>query len=100
MNAGLKELAKWFTLAARIIIQNKIKLMGDAGFEPLPFIAPLFDWQKITVAWAVKKGRCALFEECGLGKTIQQLEIARQIVGRLLSTQQEFRGAGGRIRAR
>lgn len=49
------------------------------GFEPLPFIAPLFDWQKVVVSWAIRQGRCALFEECGLGKTIQQLEWARQV---------------------
>ena len=26
----------------------------------------LFDWQKIIVKWALKKGRAALFEDCGL----------------------------------
>lgn len=39
----------------------------------------LFDWQKRAVQWAVKRGRAALFEECGLGKTLQQLEWARVI---------------------
>ena len=33
----------------------------------------LFDWQKAVVKWALKKGKCALFEDCGLGKTLQQL---------------------------
>lgn len=37
----------------------------------------LFDWQKKLVQWALFKGRSALFEACGLGKTIQQLEWAR-----------------------
>lgn len=37
----------------------------------------LFDWQKDIVHWAVKKGKAALFEDCGLGKTPQQLEYAR-----------------------
>jgi SNF2 family DNA or RNA helicase len=41
--------------------------------------AKLFDWQKDIVKWALKKGRSALFEDCGLGKTPQQLEWARQI---------------------
>jgi hypothetical protein len=36
----------------------------------------LFDWQKICVKWALKKGRCALFEDCGLGKTLQFLSWA------------------------
>lgn len=39
----------------------------------------LFDWQKVIVRWAIHKGRCALFEACGLGKTPQQLEWARHI---------------------
>lgn len=39
----------------------------------------LFDWQKDIDAWALKKGKAALFEDCGLGKTIQQLDFANQI---------------------
>lgn len=39
----------------------------------------MFDWQKQVVEWAIKKGRAALFEECGLGKTLQQLEWAHQV---------------------
>lgn len=39
----------------------------------------LFDWQKDIVKWALKKGKCALFEDCGLGKTIQQLEFAQKV---------------------
>jgi len=61
-------------------IQSKKKTVKDAGFEPFPFIAPLFDWQKHIVSWAVRKGRAALFEDCGLGKTAQQLEWASQVV--------------------
>lgn len=37
----------------------------------------LFEWQKDIVFWALRKGRAALFENCGLGKTIQQLEFAQ-----------------------
>lgn len=39
----------------------------------------LFDWQKVVVQWALKRGRAALFEACGLGKTLQQCEWARLI---------------------
>ncbi len=39
----------------------------------------LFEWQKDIVYWAIKKGRAALFEECGNGKTIQQLEFSRLV---------------------
>ena len=62
------------------IIAAKTRTVGSHGFDALPFTAPLFDWQKPIVKWAVRKGRCALFEDCGLGKTIQQLEWAHQVV--------------------
>jgi DNA modification methylase len=61
------------------LIQAKIKNTPEAGFSPKPIKAPLFDWQKHIVNWAIRQGRCALFEDCGLGKTPQQLEWARQV---------------------
>lgn len=38
-----------------------------------------FDWQRHCVSWALEKGKAALFEDCGLGKTLQQLLWAEQI---------------------
>ena len=61
-----------------VILSKKHKIQS-AGFDPLPFIAPLFEWQKMVVSWAVKQGRAALFAECGLGKTPMQLEWASQV---------------------
>lgn len=40
----------------------------------------LFDWQRHVVKWALARGRAALFEDCGLGKTAQQVEWARHVV--------------------
>ena len=37
----------------------------------------MFEWQKDIAGWAFKKGKAALSEDCGLGKTIQQLEWTR-----------------------
>lgn len=37
----------------------------------------LHDWQAELTAWAVRTGRAALWEDTGLGKTIQQVEWAR-----------------------
>lgn len=37
----------------------------------------LFDFQKDVVQVALSKGRYAAFEECGLGKTFQEIEFAR-----------------------
>lgn len=39
----------------------------------------LFEFQKQIVRWSLKKGRCALFLDTGLGKTICQLEFANQV---------------------
>lgn len=39
----------------------------------------LFQWQRNVVQWALLRGRAALFEECGLGKTLQQLAWAEQV---------------------
>lgn len=40
----------------------------------------LFPFQKFCVKRALKAGKYALFEDCGLGKTVQQLEWAHQVV--------------------
>jgi hypothetical protein len=62
------------------LIQRKMRTLEPAGFEPpLPLHPQLFEWQKLAVAWAIRQGRAALFEECGLGKTFQQLEWGRQV---------------------
>ena len=39
----------------------------------------LFDWQRRIVQWAIRRGRAALFEGTGLGKTAQQIEWARLV---------------------
>jgi DNA modification methylase len=39
----------------------------------------LFDFQKYIVEKALKKGKYAIFADCGLGKTLMQLEWANQI---------------------
>lgn len=62
------------------LIARKVRRAEAHGFEPpLPLNEKLWEWQRLPVAWAVRQGRAALFEECGLGKTLQQLEWARQV---------------------
>jgi DNA modification methylase len=60
-------------------ITTKTRRAQSHGFQPKPITAPLFDWQSHVVRWAVEQGRAALFEDCGLGKTAQQLEWAWQV---------------------
>lgn len=50
------------------------------GFEPVWMSDALFDFQANLVEWAIRKGCGGLFEDCGLGKTIQQLVWAENIV--------------------
>ena len=49
------------------------------GFDPVALSPHLFDFQAALVTWACKRGRAAMFEDTGLGKTIQQVEWARQV---------------------
>lgn len=60
-------------------IKSKNRVTSDFGFEPYEITALLFPWQAEIVRWAIRKGRAALFEDCGLGKTAQQLEWAHQV---------------------
>ncbi|MEK1933251.1 MAG: helicase, partial [Pararhizobium sp.] len=62
-------------------LRAKTPRVQESGFAPpLPILPSLFDWQALVTTVALRRGRCALFESCGLGKTIQQLEWARQTV--------------------
>jgi hypothetical protein len=52
---------------------------ADSGFEPLWLPDELFDFQREMVTWALRKGRAALFEDCGMGKTFQFLVWAANV---------------------
>lgn len=49
------------------------------GFEPSFVPDWLFDFQQYLVAWAVERGRAAIFADCGLGKTAMQLVWAQNV---------------------
>lgn len=63
-------------------IRNKQERFVQAGFEVNreTLNKKMFEYQKDVVIWALKKGRAALFEDCGLGKTLQQLVWADEVV--------------------
>lgn len=61
-------------------LKRKVAQSNQAGFEPtLPINTFLFDWQRPVVEQALRVGRYALFEERGLGKTLQQVEWAKHV---------------------
>jgi hypothetical protein len=61
-------------------ITAKAQLGTFDGFDPVYIPDFLFDFQKNLVEWSVRKGRSAIFADCGIGKTIQQLVWAENIV--------------------
>ena len=52
----------------------------EEGFKPLWIPDFLYDFQKELVEWSVRKGRSAIFADCGLGKSIIELVWAKNIV--------------------
>lgn len=60
-------------------LKTKIKHIQDAGFEAENLNPMLFDFQEYIVKRALKAGRFAIFADCGLGKTLMQLEWANQV---------------------
>lgn len=62
-------------------IEKKRKFVSDSGFhiEIADLNLLLFPFQAFCVQTALRKGKFALFQDCGLGKTFQQLEWAYQV---------------------
>jgi len=60
----------------------------DHGFDPAWMPGAMFPFQVSLVEWACRKGRAAVFADCGLGKTPMQLawaeNVARHTDGRVL----------------
>ena len=70
------------TTAYRQLIASKQWKAPADGFEPANLNPALFDWQKAIVRWACRKGRSAIFADCGLGKTLMQCAWAHQVISR------------------
>lgn len=60
-------------------LDSKRLTQKPCGFEPVDLNPHLFDFQRDIVKWACRKGRAAIFADCGMGKTIMQLSWAEQI---------------------
>ncbi len=63
-------------------LASKHRAQGHIGptVEPGELHPMLHDWQAEATAWAIRKGRCAIFWDCGLGKTFAQIEWATHSV--------------------
>jgi ERCC4-related helicase len=61
-------------------IEKKKHTIGEFGFEPNYIPDMAFDFQKYIIEKAVRKGRMAIFADTGLGKTLIQISIAKNII--------------------
>lgn len=66
------------------ILDQKRRAHKTSGFKiDQSDINPLlFDFQKFTVQRCLELGKAAIFADCGLGKTLMQLEWAKQVAAR------------------
>lgn len=69
-------------------IDRKTHYGSEEGFAPTFLPSMLFPFQVDIITWATRKGRSAIFADCGLGKTFMQLtwaeNVARKTEGRVL----------------
>lgn len=61
-------------------LDRRRRIRSGAGFEPLFIPDFLKDFQKVLVDWSVRQGRAGMFQDCGLGKTVQQLVWSENVV--------------------
>ena len=64
-------------------IEDKLSVNADAGLDvsASDMANTLYPFQQHLTAWALRKSRAAIFADCGLGKTLMQLEWARHVPG-------------------
>ena len=61
-------------------LKSKQKSKEHKGFAALPMNDKLFPFQQFIVERNLSRGKHAVFADCGLGKTVMELETASQIV--------------------
>lgn len=61
-------------------LETKTHTLGSFGFEPNYIPDMAFDFQREIITRAVRKGRIAIFADTGLGKTLIQISIAKNII--------------------
>ena len=64
----------------QVFLDRKSQLGTEDGFAPVWIPDFLFDFQKSLVEWSIRKGKTAIFADCGTGKTPIQLVWAENIV--------------------
>lgn len=62
-----------------LFVASKRRHEQPTGHQPGELNKNLFDFQHAIVAWAVRRGRAAIFADTGLGKTLMQLSWANEV---------------------
>ncbi|MFH2056739.1 MAG: helicase-related protein [bacterium] len=62
-----------------MFLAKKTHTGANYGFDPVWMPDDLFDFQETLVEWATRKGRSAIFADCGMGKTPIQLTWAENV---------------------
>lgn len=66
-------------------LKNKAVVDLPTGLKCIPELNPsLYDFQRDITGWGLKRGRAAIFADCGLYKTGMQAEWAKHIPGNVL----------------
>ena len=60
-------------------LKKKAVVYEPCGFECEERNQALFGWQNDVVRWALRKGKCAIFSDCGTGKTRMLLQWAEMV---------------------
>ena len=76
--------AGW-TMATKVknyleFLKGKRDAAEYSGFDPIWMPDFLFDFQNFLVEWAIRKGKAAIFADCGMGKTPMQLVWAENVI--------------------
>lgn len=60
-------------------LERKAQHRGNEGFDPEWIPEFLFDFQQALTEWSLRRGKAAIFADCGLGKSPMELVWAQNI---------------------
>jgi len=69
-------------MSYQAFLNRKSQTGGDHGFDPGELPSFLFDFQSELTGWALRRGRAAVYADCGLGKSPIELVWADQVCRR------------------
>lgn len=63
-----------------VFLKSKTQCGAESGFEPIEIPDFLFPHQRYLAEWSIRRGRSAIFADCGMGKTPILLTWADNVV--------------------